>query len=106
MLRNLIERTKVMKIVNKNMIWATFSWSRIPTKILLTKAAGFGYNRTYQYDQCTAVGSLVVVVVVVIHYLQNKVGVVDFAKAQGLVNLGFNSLMAFVKFTTPTLFWR
>ena len=27
-----------------------------------------------------------------IHYLQNKVGVVDFAKAQGLVN-----------FTTPTL---
>ena len=42
--------------------------------------------------------------VVVIHYLENKVGVVDFANVQELVM--FTNLRAFVKSTTPTLFLR
>ena len=50
----------------------------------------------------------------VIHYLKNKVGVVDFANAQGLVLIDLRALglqnftnpRAFVKSTTPTLFLR
>ena len=46
----------------------------------------------------------------VIHYLEKKVGVVDFTKARGLVNFQSPRALvgpwAFAKSTTPTLFLR